>query len=131
LEREEEERQMLFDRPRLKQHRAVVRALKAIRVRYDQARNEQALTKAREAASTQLQELQKRVLELDPWGVNSRLLPDYRALQESLASTYPDAKLAAIAGDKTALDSARTSFDQHMRAIAAWLEEVEHGEEEE
>lgn len=131
LDREEEERQMLFDRPRLKQHRAVVRALKAVRTSYDRAKNDAALTKARTAAGSHLESVQKQVGELDPWGVNSRLLPEYRALQESLANAYPDAKGAALSGDKAALESARSSVDQHLRAIAGWLEEAEHGEEEE
>jgi hypothetical protein len=131
LDKEEEERQMLFDRPRLKQHRAVVRMLETIRVRYDRAKTEPAVAKVRAAASRQLEEVRKRVSELDPWGVNSRLLPDYAALETTLANEYAGAKLAAFAGDATQLTTVRADLDKHLHVIDEWLEEAAESEDEE
>jgi hypothetical protein len=131
LDREEEERQMLFDRPRLKQHRAVVRMLETIRSRYDRAKTEPAVAKVRGDASRQLDEVRKRVSELDPWGVNSRLLPDYAALENTLANEYAGAKLAMLAGDATQLASVRANVDKHLHVIDEWLEEAAESEHEE
>ena len=41
------------------------------------------------------------------------------------------AKIAALKGDGSALDAARTAFDGHMQKIAAWLKEAAETEEEE
>jgi hypothetical protein len=70
------------------------------------------------------------VSEIDPWGVNSPLLPDYAALENSLTDAYADAKLAALNGDASALVAVRAEFDQHMKKIAAWLEEAAESEGE-
>jgi hypothetical protein len=131
LQREEEERQMLFDRPRLKQHRAIVRSIKAIRLRYDRAKNEAAVAKARDAARVELDQVQTRVNKIDPKGVNSRLLPDYEALRTTLASDYADAKIAALSGDAAALQTTRAAVDQHLKTIAEWLEEAAEDKHEE
>lgn len=131
LDREEEERQMSFDKPRLAKHRAIVRSFKAIRAKYDAAKNAAAVAKAREAAGKQIEQIDRQLKTLDPWGNNSRLLPDYAALKESFAHEYPDAKLAALGGDKAASDAAREKVEQHFEVIGEWLEEAEHGGDEE
>lgn len=131
LEHEEEERQMLFDKPRIAKHRAIVRSLKAIRARFDVAKNEAAIEKARDAAGKELEKVDAQVKALDPWGVNSRLLPDYAALRALFAKEYPDARVAAVGGDTAALDGAKAKVEERFHAIAEWLEEAEHGGEEE
>jgi hypothetical protein len=132
LEHEEEERQMFYDRPRLAQHRAIVRTLKQIRARYDKAKTERALEQARQDASRALEDVTKRVQALDPEGVHSRLLPDYEALRTAFTNDYPDARLAAVRGDAAAFTKARENVDPRFRTIEQWLEEAadEAGEEE-
>jgi hypothetical protein len=129
LEHEEEERQMWFDRARIAQHRALAKLLTDLRARYDHASSEAALAKVRADMPKRLAEVQRRVTEIDHWGNNSRLLPNYAALAAALAGPYADAKLAALKGDPQPLALARGSFDTHLETMAEWLErtaEVEH-----
>jgi hypothetical protein len=128
---EEDERQMQFDLQREEQHRGLRKLIAASRARYDQARSEAALAKVRAEMPRKLADIEKQVKQLDPWGNNSRLLPDYAALSAALAGPYPDAKLAALHGDAHALDSLRADFDQRLQKIDAWLERAEKEEGEE
>ncbi|HKP62954.1 MAG TPA: hypothetical protein VJV78_39735 [Polyangiales bacterium] len=131
LEHEEEERQALYDRRRMREHRAVVRQIRAVRARYDRAKSEAALTKAREAAEKELGAIEQRVHAIDPDGVNSRLLGEYGALQTSLRGDYATARGAALSGDSAQLAAARAAFDHRLETIDEWLEEAsEAGEEE-
>jgi hypothetical protein len=127
---EEDERQLIFDHGHLRQHRALVKLIAAARARYDHARTDAARAKTRADMPGQITEMQRRVTEIDHWGVNSRLLPEYAALQASLANAYPDAKLAAIKGDAHALADARADFDQRMKKISDWLERAAEDEDE-
>ena len=124
LRHEEEERQMWFDQPRLEQHRAVAKLFAASRARYDRARTEAAVAKVRAEMPRRLAEVRSRVTKIDPWGNNSRLLPDYDALSTLLSGAYPDACVAAIKGDHAALEQARAGFDQRMQHVEHWLAEV-------
>lgn len=130
LEEEERERQLGYDRRRLKQHRAVVRLIAAARAQYDRARTEAVLAKARERMPKRLEELRRQTEAIDHWGVSSRMLGDYQAVAALLADTYPEAKRAALQGDAPALERARADFDQRMETIAAKLEEAAESKEE-
>jgi hypothetical protein len=130
MREEERERQLGFDHGRRAKHRAVVRALALARARYERARTEVALEKARADSAGVEADIRRRVGELDPWGTNSALLEDYAALSEALLSSYPQAKLAALRGDAAALGAARESFDQRIEKIDHWLEEAEEEAEE-
>src|SRR5262249_52885030 len=130
MDDEERERQLGFDRQHMKEHRAVVARFKAARASYDRATTEGALTKARDDVSHRVEEVRKQIAELDHWGNNSRLHDDYSALETSLTSDYPDAKLAALKGDGTALKKVQSTFDAHLKTISGWLEEAAHAEEE-
>jgi hypothetical protein len=130
MEDEERERQLAFDHNRVRAHRAVVRLFGAARARYDRARSAAAVAKVRSDMPAQIAEIRRRVTEIDHWGVNSPLLPDYEALENSLSAAYADAKLAALNGDATALAAQRAEFDQRMKKIAAWLEQAAEGEHE-
>ncbi|MFI5308634.1 MAG: hypothetical protein ACHQ53_14840, partial [Polyangiales bacterium] len=99
MAQEEHERQLGFDRKRLKEHRAVVKLIVAARARYDRARTAAAVAKVRTDMPRAIAEVRRRVTEIDRWGVNSRLLRDYDALATSLLGPYADAKVAAIKGD--------------------------------
>jgi hypothetical protein len=124
LDEEEHERQALFDRQRLREHRALVKLIAATRARYDAAKTEAAVAKVRADMPRTTAEIQKRVTEIDHWGNNSRLLPDYEALSASLSESYPAAKTAALKGDEKPLEHERADFDARMQKIAAWLKEA-------
>jgi hypothetical protein len=130
MDHEEEERQTLFDRKRLKQHRALIKLIAAARARYDHARTEAAVAKVQQDMPRQVAEMRRRVTEIDPWGVNSRLLPDYAALTAALSDTYAPAKIAAIKGDASALTQLHADFDQRMKKMNDWLHEVEESKDE-
>jgi hypothetical protein len=131
LKHEEDERQALFDKPRLAQHRALVKLIEADRARYDRARSEAALAKVRADMPKQLEEIRKRMQQIDHWGTNSRVLPDYDALANVLSGAYADAKLAALKGEPAAYERAHAEFEQRLEKIEDWLHEVAEGDEEE
>ncbi len=131
MEDEERERQLGFDHRHLKEHRAVVKLLTAARARYDGAQTEAAVERVRGDMPRQLTEIRRKVTELDHWGVNSRVLPDYAALEASLEAGYADAKVAALGGHAEALAAARATFDQHLKTIADWLEAANETEGDE
>lgn len=130
LEEEEHERQLGFDRERVVQHRAVVKAITAARARYDRARTEAAVAKARTDVRRRIADVRSKVTRIDHWGVNSPLLPDYEALTASLDGAYADAKIAALRGDPGPLAQASAAFDQRMKKIAEWLKEAAESEPE-
>jgi hypothetical protein len=117
-------RQLLFDRDHMADHRALLAELTSLRARYDGARNEAALSTARTKAAARLVELRARVASKLDTGRGSRLLADYEALRTALASSYPDAKLASLRGDDSALSAAQAGFDQRTQAMRAWLDEA-------
>jgi hypothetical protein len=128
---EEDERQALFDKQHLAEHRALIKLIAAARTRYDHARTEDAIAKARTEVVASMDDMHKRVTEIDHWGTNSRLLPDYAAIETTLDASYPDTKLAALKGDATAFKQVRDELDQRLKNMEAWLDEVEEGEHEE
>jgi hypothetical protein len=130
LRREERERQELFDKPRVAQHRAVVARIAAARRTYDTARTQAAVSAARNGMPPRLAEIAARVKRIDPWGVNSPLLPDYAALQAMLRDGYAEAKLASLGGDPGALERLTADFDARMKRVSDWLEEAEHSRSE-
>jgi hypothetical protein len=130
MEEEEHERQIGYDRRYLKEHRAVTKLIAGARARYDGAKTEAAVVKVRADMPGQIAEVKRRVTDIDHWGTNSRLLPDYEALSASLTDAYPAAKIGALKGDGSALDAARAAFDGHMQKITAWLKEAAETEEE-
>jgi hypothetical protein len=131
LDHEEEERQMGFDRRHLREHKALIKLLKNARSHYEAASNENALQKVSAEMPRELAQIERLRKELDPWGNNSRVLPDYAALQAVLGKPYADAKRAAISGNDRALEQLREGFDARLEHIDDWLEKSEENEEEE
>jgi hypothetical protein len=131
LDHEEDERQMGFDRRHLREHKAVIKLLKNARAQYDGAHSESALQTVSADMPRELAQIERKLKELDPWGNNSRALPDYAALQAMLGPTYERAKRAAIRGDEKALDQVKEGFDARLEHIHDWLEKSEENEEEE
>jgi hypothetical protein len=130
MAREEDERQLGFDRARLDQHRAVAQLFASCRARYDRALTEAAVTRVRAEMPGRLMEIHEKMKAIDHWGNNSRLLGEYEALSLSLSEGYADARIAAIRGDTSAQEQLRASFDKHMKTISDWLEEAAESEDE-
>jgi len=130
LQKEEEERQSLFDRQRLGQHRAAIKQLTSARKLLDEAKGAQELAAAQTAVNARLGELRVALEQLDPWGNSTRLRGDYDALVTLLATDYGAARQAAFRGDGQPLTAARTQFDAHVRAMQTWLEHIQHEEDE-
>lgn len=143
---EERERQLGYDRPRLKQHQAVVKSLRDARDSLDAARTEVALERARGKMAAVTKDVQARTKAIDHWGVNSPLLPQYDALIAILSTSYPDARLAVLRGgrgregatarggagggdkDRLALEAVQSDVDQRLQVIANWLKEAADSE---
>jgi len=130
LDEEEEGRQLGFDRRRLKQHRALIRRIKATRARVNGARTLPAITKVQADLPAQVALLRRDVEQIDPWGVTSRLLPDYQALVTLLAGDYGAAKAEALRGQPAALAEANKAFDEHLELMEKKLEQAAESEEE-
>lgn len=131
LDHEEDERQMGFDRRHLREHKALIKLFKNARAHYDDARDESALHKVSAGMPHELSQIERKLKELDPWGNNSRVLPDYAALQGMLGPTYENAKRAAMRGDAHALDQLQEGFKARLEHIDEWLEKAEENDEEE
>jgi hypothetical protein len=127
---EERERRLHYDRDRLKQHRAVLRLLRAARARYDRARVKAAVEDARARSSATAEEVRRRMAEIDRWGNNSNLLADYDAMLRLLADDYPAARLVALGGDGARLGRVRADFVAREKKIAAWLAEAAAAKDE-
>lgn len=124
LEAEEHERQILFDRARLKEHRAVLKVLVAARARYDRAKTKSAVLAVQEKLPATVADVRRRLTQIDHWGTNSRLLPDYDAYLKALGDGYPAGRIDAIAGKPAALETVRHDLDERTRHIKAWLTEA-------
>jgi hypothetical protein len=130
LQFEERERQLGYDRRKLKEHRALIAVLEAARKRYDAARTLPAIEKLQARTPALAEDVRTRMIAIDQWGVNSRLGDDYKALLVSLSETYPTAAKAALRGDRRALDEARGQMDRHLRAMRSWLREAADSHDE-
>ena len=62
--------------------------------------------------------------------MSSKVLPDYRKLADTFTEPYPNARLAALAGDKTELERVAREVDATFASIDAWLEEAKESEDE-
>jgi hypothetical protein len=125
LQAEEVERQMIFDRNRLPEHRDLIKRIKDARERLDKPKTPRELETARAALAPALKELQGGIDAVDKWKNSSRILVDYDALMSALNESYPAARLEAMGGKTEALSQARNSFDGHLRTMHAWLERLD------
>jgi hypothetical protein len=128
---EERERQLGFDRTRLRQHRALEKKLRAARSRFDRAHGEAAIASAERAMPRLVAEMRRDLIAIDHWGVNSHLLSDYQALFAALVGPYAEAARAALHGDAQPLAAQRGEFDRHLATIDSWLKEAESDDDEE
>jgi hypothetical protein len=124
LQTEELERQFLFDKNRLPEHRVLMARIAEARAHWDNAESPTEFERARNALQPKLHTLRSNLDALDRWKNSSLILPDYEALLSALSDSYPAAKLAAIGGNDAPLRQAKLSFDAHQRTMREWLERV-------
>jgi hypothetical protein len=129
LQAEEVERQMIFDRYRLTEHRALIKRIKDARDRLDRGKTPKQLQQTQRELAPGLQELRKGIDEIDRYKNSSRILSDYEALMTALSHSYPEARLAAMGGKPETLVQARADFDAHLRAMNSWLTRCEDQDE--
>jgi hypothetical protein len=130
LEREERERRLIYDRQRLGEHRRVLQILHNARRAYDAAGTRQAVTNAERAFGSTRPKLDAMFDAIDHWGVSSKVVPDYRKLVETLAVAYPNARIAALAGEPVALQRLEDEVTARFAAIDAWLHEAAESDDE-
>ena len=130
LDHEEQERQLAFDGRRLPEHRTLVKLLRAARARVDGARSRAAVERLAGPTAAAVTKARARLHELDHWGVNSRLLPDYDELLDILDGAYAAARVAALTGRPEAQEQLRARWDRHMRTIDDWLTEAANADRE-
>jgi len=131
LAREEYERRLGYDRRKLVEHQAVLKTLRAARARYDGATTKSAVLSAERDFQATRPKLEKAFDSIDHWGNSSKVLPDYRALAETLSESYPTARIAALSGDPTPFERVGRDVDERFRAVDAWLREAELSEQSE
>lgn len=130
MEEEEVERKLNYDRRKLPDHRVVLGLLRAARGRYDQAQSKAAVLALQTSLPQALTPVKARIEKIDHWGVNSNVLSDYAELQRVLQTSYPDARIAALSGEKPAFEAARADFDARLKKVEAWLERAAESEDE-
>ena len=130
MELEERERQLGYDRRKIREHRALLALLLAARRRYDAARTPAAVATLSARTPAFLEQAHRRIGAIDHWGVNSRLLPDYQALLKALAETYPAAVTEALNGDRRAVIAARADMDRRLADMRSWLKAAAESEDE-
>jgi hypothetical protein len=130
LDAEEHERKILYDRGRLKEHRAVLKLLVAARARYDRAKSKASVLAVQKRLPATVEDVRRRMTQIDHWGTNSPLLADYDAYLKVLGDRYPEARIDALAGTTAPLDAVRGELDQRTRHIKDWLAEVAESQKE-
>ena len=130
LEEEERERKLRHDRRKLSQHRRLSQLLLATRRQYDRAPSDRAVAAAQKSFRASLPQLEKSLDAIDHYGDSSRLLPEYRKLLELLSDAYPSARIAALAGSKSALDELEGRVRARFEIIDAWLREADRNEDD-
>lgn len=130
LEHEELERRLSYDRHRLGEHRAVLSSLHDARRSFDTAPSVRAVLAAERGFKSALPMLEKKLDAIDPHGVSSKVLPDYRKVVQILEDPYPAARLGALSGDAAELRRLGKELDARFEAIDAWLREAAESEDE-
>ena len=130
LEAEDHERKLLYDRGRLKEHRAVLNLLVAARARYDRAKTKAAVLALQKRLPATVEDVRRRMTKIDHWGTNSNLLADYDSYLNALSDGYPAARIASLDGKPAPLDAVRRDLDQRTRHIKDWLAEAAASQDE-
>jgi len=127
---EDHERMLLYDRDRLTQHRAVLKLLVGARARYDRAKKKAAVLATQKRIAPTVDDIRRRITQIDHWGTNSNLLADYNAYLKALSDGYPTARIASLDGQPATLDTIRRDLDGRTKHIKDWLAEAAASKDE-
>jgi hypothetical protein len=130
LEHEERERRLQYDRRKLPQHREVIRTLLAVRQRYDSATIRVGVLTAQKKEMALRPELEKSLETIDHWGVNSKVLPEYKSLMDIFSEAYPSARIEALSGKKDSFVALQRDVATRFETINDWLREAAESEDE-
>lgn len=130
LREEERERRLSYDRHRERQHREVIQRLREIRRRYAVASNERAIRSVQAQLSTATPQLEQKFDAIDHWRVSSTLVPEYAKLVEIFSKQYPEARIAALSGEKAVLAAIDGEIAARFERIEEELHEALESEDE-
>jgi hypothetical protein len=130
LEEEERERKLRYDRRKLSQHRRVSQVLRTTQGQLDHAPSRRAVEAAQRSFRASLPTLEKAFDSIDHYGDSSRLLTEYRKLSAIFSETYPEARIAALAGSMQSLQELEARVATHFQTIEEWLREASRPTEE-
>ncbi len=130
MNHEERERRLNYDRRKLPEHRRVLHILRQARRNYDGAHAAATVRTVEAQFRTTSVNLEKAFQSIDHWGVNSKVVPEYRRLVSLLSDSYPGACIQAISGDKSLAEATNNEFDKTLTSINDWLEAAAESEDE-
>lgn len=130
LREEERARRLSYDQRRERQHRAIIQRLREIRRSYVAATNERAIRSVQTQLSAATPQLEKKFDAIDHWRVSSTLVPEYAKLVEILSKQYPEARVAALSGEKAALVASESDVAARFERIDEELHEALEREDE-
>lgn len=124
LAREDRHLWLLFDRQHIRQHQAVMAGLIKARARYERARSQRGLDSARQDVGVLLDDIRRKMRDIDEWRNGSKIFGDYDVLIKIIEVDYPSALQASLKGNKRALLDVRRAFDAQLKKLRAWLAEA-------
>ena len=71
-----------------------------------------------------VEDVRRRITQIDHWGNNSNLLADYDAYLKALSESYPAARIESLDGHPAAQDTIRGDLDEVATADQGWLAEA-------
>ncbi|HYQ04470.1 MAG TPA: hypothetical protein VER96_37615 [Polyangiaceae bacterium] len=130
LREEERERRLGYDRRRLRQHREVIQRLQQVRQSYTAATNDAAIRRVQAQLKASIPKLEKSLDAIDHWRVSSTLVPEYAKLVHLFSEEYPEARIAALSGEKAALVALESEISGRFERIDEGLHEATESEDE-
>jgi len=127
-EEEERNRRRCYDHERLAQHRAVVASLDGLRQRYERAKSQTELARARLAAQHDAAALRARIDAIDPWQNSSLLVADYDTLLAALEGRTADAPSAGASQEPPG--RLRAELNRQRKTIQQKLAEADECEQD-
>lgn len=130
LAKEERMRKLRYDRRKIEDHRTILAILREARDNYDRAKTLERVSASQNGFTATATSARRRIEKLDPWGVNSNLLEDYKFLLGVLSSSYPAAVKTSLAGDPSPLEVVRSDLDRRTQGMLDWLAKAAVTEDE-
>lgn len=128
----EKERLLKYDKTKLPQHVSLFAFWEKTRKQYDDLFDKvkgkpdakDKIGKLADSLQKTLVANGKTVQTIDPKGGNSNIVTDHDVILNALNKDYPDALVAALAGDEAPLKEQRAELDRRFTKIRDWLAEL-------